>query len=190
MTSLSSCPSPSSPCFEAEAGTALARAARLRRAVAWHQQRDAPPPRPLQAALARAEARVAQLQDAARQSRLATGATVVLYHQTSAAAARAILLSGHLLPGRGGRAGAGCYFATTPEGTALKARRHGVVLECAVTLGMCRVGSDYADLRARGPTAGAWLAAQSVDSVAFETRTGWEVVVYRSDQVHVLRALV
>ena len=58
-----------------------------------------------------------------------------LYHQTDKKTADIILKTQQMKPGSGGLAGAGIYFATTPELTGHKARRHGVILEAKVDLG-------------------------------------------------------
>ena len=58
-----------------------------------------------------------------------------LYHQTDFATANIIIQTQKMKPGSGGLAGGGIYFATTPELTAHKAHKKGVILEATVALG-------------------------------------------------------
>ena len=62
-----------------------------------------------------------------------------LYHQTDPPTAEIILATQQMKPGNGGLAGGGIYFATTPELTAHKAHKRGVILEATVQLGMMHV---------------------------------------------------
>jgi len=62
-----------------------------------------------------------------------------LYHQTDVATSKIILQTQQMKPGNGGVAGGGIYFATTPELTAHKAQKNGVILEATVALGVRRV---------------------------------------------------
>ena len=123
----------------------------------------------------------AESRAAARTARLAEGPVMVLYHQTSEANAVSILTSGTMLPGRQGQAGAGIYFATSPEATMVKARARGVVLAAEV-----RLGNGWHEPVHRSGLTGEYLSGMGVDSVSFVSSTGPEVVAYASDQVRPL----
>jgi len=110
---------------------------------------------------------------------------LVAYHQTSWHSAVAILSSGHMKPGVRGRAGAGIYFAFSPDVTNQKALSHGVVLEVNVAIGKCM---DCGDL-VPDPTEAAYLIRAGYDSITYTTSSGPELVVYGSDQCTPLRAL-
>lgn len=70
------------------------------------------------------------------------GNTTTLYHQTTDSASDCILMSGQMKPGVNGLAGAGIYFAITPEQTNHKALYKGVILECEVVLGTIMTVDD------------------------------------------------
>jgi hypothetical protein len=107
----------------------------------------------------------------------------ILYHQTSPAAAAAILASGVMRVGTQGSMGGGIYFALTPEATDFKAHQRGVTLEVAVTTGRVKF-VDHCD---PGLT-GADLLTQGYDSVyTTALDTGPEIVVYSPDQAAPLR---
>ena len=101
-----------------------------------------------------------------------------LYHQTNAAAADAIVASQQFRLGTVGYAGAGIYFATTPEDTDLKAHEKGVTIVATV-----RLGNVYEMTASERDTTGESLVKMGYDSVYLMRPTGPEYVVYFSDQV-------
>jgi hypothetical protein len=111
---------------------------------------------------------------------------MVAYHQTSRESASAILKTGLMMPGLRGRAGAGIYFAFSPDITNFKALSRGVILEVLVSIGKCMdcdhtvpslVEVDFLLQRA------------GYDSITYTTPSEPELVVYDSDQCTPLRAL-
>jgi len=108
-----------------------------------------------------------------------------LYHQTDVATAKIILQTQQMKPGNCGVAGGGIYFATTPELTAHKAHRHGVILEATVALGKIHT------LEAAGDPNMTLQKLQSLgyDSVciARPVSRGQEYVVYDPKQVLSIR---
>ena len=104
-----------------------------------------------------------------------------LYHQTDKKTADIIMKTQQMKPGSGGPAGAGIYFATTPELTGHKAHRHGVILEATVALGSIHT------LEAAGDPSMTLQKLQSLgfDSVciARQVSSGHEYVVYDPKQV-------
>ncbi len=109
----------------------------------------------------------------------------VLYHQTSWQNAVSILSSQCMRPGRRGRAGAGMYFAFTPDATNAKALSRGVVLEVIVSVGKCMDCGQTPP----GPSELALILQDGYDSVTYTTSSGPELVVYSSDQCTPVRAL-
>jgi hypothetical protein len=108
-----------------------------------------------------------------------------LYHQTDDATAKIILETQQMRPGNGGVAGGGIYFATTPELTAHKAHRHGVILEATVSLGRIHT------LEAAGDRS---MTLQELQSLGFDSvciarpvSRGQEYVVYDPKQVLSIR---
>ena len=108
-----------------------------------------------------------------------------LYHQTDVATAKIILQTQQMKPGNGGVAGGGIYFATTPELTAHKAHRHGVILEATVSLGRIHT------LEAAGDRS---MTLQKLQSLGFDSvciarpvSRGQEYVVYDPKQVLSIR---
>ncbi len=115
----------------------------------------------------------------------------LLYHQTSRDSTRAIIKSGNMRVGSVGTAGGGIYFAHNEQDTR-KALHRGFVFMCHVKLGVTwDIGKrrncgdfrpefgklDYKTLQTRDHPA---------DSVALETDSGPELVVYHSDQVELV----
>mmetsp|Transcript_10546 Transcript_10546/g.19151 ORF Transcript_10546/g.19151 Transcript_10546/m.19151 type:complete len:247 (-) Transcript_10546:18-758(-) len=111
--------------------------------------------------------------------------TRLLYHQTSAEVASAILESGNMHCGNRGLAGGGIYFAETPEHTDHKAKKKGAVLECAVRLGRVKRLSAGGDKSITYES----LKEEGYDSVCIARRNGLEYVVYDSAQVTPMRQL-
>ena len=105
---------------------------------------------------------------------------LILYHQTSFAAAAEILKTQTMLRGRSGMAGGGIYFAVNPSDTEHKAHQHGVVLKAHVHVGHMKTIDVNGDTSLTGEK----LALEGVDSVCIPRVNGLEVVVYFSDQVH------
>jgi hypothetical protein len=108
-----------------------------------------------------------------------------LYHQTSASRADAILRTQRMNPGTNGLAGAGIYFATTPDLTGHKAREKGVILEATVSLGRIHTlerDGDHTMSHAR-------LLSMGFDSVCIArgVASGQEYVVYDPAQVLEIR---
>lgn len=111
---------------------------------------------------------------------------LVAFHQTSLESAVEILGSGHMRPGLRGRAGAGIYFAFSPDVTNYKALSRGVILEVLVAIGKCMDCGHTVP----SPAEAAFLLCQAgYDSITYTTPSGPELVVYASDQCTPLRAL-
>lgn len=70
---------------------------------------------------------------------------MTLYHQTDERTAETILRTQRMQPGTNGLAGAGIYFATTPNLTDHKARRKGVILEATVRIGRLHTLDENGD---------------------------------------------
>ena len=90
-------------------------------------------------------------------------------------------------PGSGGLAGAGIYFATTPELTGHKARRRGVILEAMVDLGKIHTLDKNGDpnmtlqkLQSLNPNPGQGFTSVCI---ARDVSSGHEYVVYDPKQV-------
>ena len=111
--------------------------------------------------------------------------TKVLYHQTDAAAADAIVRSGKMKRGTGGMAGGGIYFATCLQDTDRKAQRKGAYLECRVELGRVK------HITANGDSSITYrsLKSEGFDSVLIPRQNGHEYVVYSWGQVKDVRRL-
>lgn len=120
-----------------------------------------------------------------RASRLASGTSLTLYHQTCKAAYAKIKKSGmHLMRGSTGLAGGGIYFATSMAATRGKAHHKGVMLTCMVKLGNVKTISPNGD----GSITFAKLQKQGYDSVKIPRGGGTEFVTYNYDQVTILNA--
>lgn len=106
---------------------------------------------------------------------------IELYHQTDEGIADAIVKSQHMKPGTKGLAGAGIYFATTPELTGHKARGKGVILKAYVRLGKVLTLPEHGDTRMTLEK----LRSMGFDSVciARKVSSGHEYVVYDPSQV-------
>ena len=117
-----------------------------------------------------------------REARL-QGTAQTLYHQTSPENAKAILKSGIMLPGSGGLAGGGIYFATTDTDTDHKALSHGVVLVADVRLGQVLTINRNGDSTITFES----LQRRGYDSVLIPRTGGREYVVYHPDQVSNIR---
>ncbi|KAA6366652.1 MAG: hypothetical protein EZS28_037821 [Streblomastix strix] len=83
------------------------------------------------------------------------------YHQTSAEAARSIIASGFRV-GAGDIVGGGIYFALTKEDTERKAHQKGVILQCDVDVGSCKIMQQL-----EPQLTGDELKKQGFDSVFF-----------------------
>ena len=104
-----------------------------------------------------------------------------LYHQTDPPTAEIILATQQMKPGNGGLAGGGIYFATTPELTAHKAHKSGVILEATVQLGKILVLDKEGDPDMTLQK----LKSMGYDSVCIQraVSSGQEYVVYDPEQV-------
>jgi hypothetical protein len=109
-----------------------------------------------------------------------------LYHQTSPEAAKNIIATQTMLPGKAGYAGAGIYFADNPQSTYWKAAGgKGVILQATVLLGNSKtIFAADKDIT--------WQTLQDdksgpYDSVFLILGSGVEHVVYKSDQVRDIR---
>ena len=104
-----------------------------------------------------------------------------LYHQTDPPTAEIILATRQMKPGIGGLAGGGIYFATTPELTAHKAHKSGVILEATVQLGKILVLDKEGDPDMTLQK----LKSMGYDSVCIQraVSSGQEYVVYDPEQV-------
>ena len=116
-------------------------------------------------------------QIATRKTRLET-TVLKLYHQTNAEAADSIVESQSFRLGSVGYAGAGIYFAVTPEDTDLKAHEKGIILVATVQL-----GEVFHLTRSDRSINGEALHSRGYDSVYLKRPTGPEYVVYFPDQV-------
>ncbi|KAA6358316.1 MAG: hypothetical protein EZS28_046157, partial [Streblomastix strix] len=86
------------------------------------------------------------------------------YHQTSAQAAQQIKANGFRV-GAGGIAGGGVYFALNKKDTNRKAHQKGVILECQIDIGSCKI------MQQKEPQlTGEELKRQGFDSVYFPAR--------------------
>jgi len=113
-----------------------------------------------------------------RERRLRSN-SMTLYHQTSPDVARKILTSQKMRRGKGGLAGGGIYFATSPSDTENKAHRHGTILAAEVHLGkVMRV-----DPNGESGITFTKLSKKGYDSVLIPRSGGAEYVVYNYDQV-------
>ena len=108
-----------------------------------------------------------------------------LYHQTDKKTADIIMKTQQMKPGSGGLAGGGIYFATTPELTAHKAHKKGVILEATVALGRIHTLEAAGD-----PT----MTLQKLNSLGYNSvciaravSSGQEYVVYDPKQVSAIR---
>ena len=108
-----------------------------------------------------------------------------LYHQTDFATANIIIQTQKMKPGSGGLAGGGIYFATTPELTAHKAHKKGVILEATVALGRIHTLEAAGD-----PT----MTLQKLNSLGYNSvciaravSSGHEYVVYDPKQVSAIQ---
>ena len=108
-----------------------------------------------------------------------------LYHQTDFATANIIIQTQKMKPGSGGLAGGGIYFATTPELTAHKAHKKGVILEATVALGRIYT------LEAAGDPS---MTLQKLKSLGYNSvciaravSSGHEYVVYDPKQVSAIQ---
>ena len=113
------------------------------------------------------------------EARIEASPTVTLYHQTSSAAATAILSTQLMLPGRTGLVGGGIYFAKSPVDTYHKAIQKGETLKCQVKLGRSKLVPPSGD---RSITRDS-LALEDYDSVLVHRPGGDEYVVYDSSQI-------
>lgn len=102
-----------------------------------------------------------------------------LYHQTSPQNAESIQKSNTMLPGSGGLAGGGIYFATTAEDTDHKALSRGVVLTADVRLGRVKT----LDMNGDPTMTFERLEKEGYDSTMIMRPGGIEYVVYNPDQV-------
>ena len=117
-----------------------------------------------------------------RERRLRSN-SMTLYHQTSPDVARKILTSQKMRRGKGGLAGGGIYFATSPSDTENKAHRHGTILAAEVHLGkVMRV-----DPNGESGITFTKLSKKGYDSVLIPRSGGAEYVVYNYDQVTSIR---
>ena len=119
-----------------------------------------------------------------QQQQLALSGTK-LYHQTDFATANIIIQTQKMKPGSGGLAGGGIYFATTPELTAHKAHKKGVILEATVALGRIHTLEAAGD-----PT----MTLQKLNSLGYNSvciaravSSGQEYVVYDPKQVSAIQ---
>ena len=119
-----------------------------------------------------------------QQQQLALSGTK-LYHQTDSFTANIIIQTQQMKPGSGGLAGGGIYFATTPELTAHKAHKKGVILEATVALGRIYT------LEAAGDPA---MTLQKLNSLGYNSvciaravSSGHEYVVYDPKQVSAIQ---
>jgi uncharacterized membrane protein YgcG len=119
-----------------------------------------------------------------QQQQLALSGTK-LYHQTDFATANIIIQTQRMKPGSGGLAGGGIYFATTPELTAHKAHKKGVILEATVALGRIHTLEAAGD-----PT----MTLQKLNSLGYNSvciaravSSGHEYVVYDPKQVSAIQ---
>ena len=119
-----------------------------------------------------------------QQQQLALSGTK-LYHQTDSFTANIIIQTQQMKPGSGGLAGGGIYFATTPELTAHKAHKKGVILEATVALGRIHT------LEAAGDPA---MTLQKLNSLGYNSvciaravSSGHEYVVYDPKQVSAIQ---
>lgn len=130
-----------------------------------------------------------------RQARLEEGETVVCYHQlTRELADKVKAAGGKMIRGQQGVAGAGIYFAHTPQETEWKARKRGVVLRCEVKVGAVKELPRHGDRKATFAS----LVREGKDSVLIKRGicqrpgqglgkpSGNEIVVYSWDQVRVI----
>lgn len=112
-----------------------------------------------------------------RSARLETN-VLRLYHQTSEEAADSIIAGQEVRLGSIGYAGAGIYFAVTPEDTDLKSHTKGIILVATVRLGKV-FHLKHSDRELDGDK----LLEDGHDSVYLKRPTGPEYVIYFPDQV-------
>jgi hypothetical protein len=114
-----------------------------------------------------------------RYQRLASR-VATLYHQTDVECAKSILDSQHFRKGEPSSiAGAGIYFATSPEDTNHKAHKKGVILQARVKLGNVKQIGSKGDKSITFES----LSAEGYDSILIPRSGGDEYVVYDYDQV-------
>jgi len=106
-----------------------------------------------------------------------------LYHQTSSSLALSIVHDQNMSRGTSGLAGAGIYFAESPQATERKAVLHGAILAATVALGNVKTISKYGDASASLSS----LIHEGYDSVCIPRDAGYEYVVYHHDQVSNIR---
>ena len=122
----------------------------------------------------------------ARKMRLRAGERLTLYHQTDEESAQAILSTQSFRRGKRGIAGGGIYFATSAADTERKAKKHGVTLQCTVTLGKIKILPANGDPKLTAES----LLNEGFDSVKILRERGEEYVVYFSDQVRDIQRVI
>lgn len=110
--------------------------------------------------------------------RVYNGWGLKLFHQTNPEAAKSIVKSQTMFPGKKGYVGGGIYFALSPQETERKAESKGVMLFADVY-----VGRMLFLIGPRNTIDGNMLYQLGFDSVWTNLRSGPEVVVYWQEQV-------